>query len=135
MMMIRVAMWGAILQRRYSEQEWGQMWNEKWNAAWDMANYVSQIAAQVMMSPQRDNRDAVDSVLQTVLTTLHVLEELEFDDSFPSSHLPPPYSCLLLLALTTEITTGFYTYGMCPHTAYMCPDTTIYICGGSKGRA
>jgi hypothetical protein len=32
----------------------------------------------------------VESVLQTTLTTLHVLEELEFDDCFPSSLLPPP---------------------------------------------
>jgi uncharacterized protein YdaT len=90
-MMVRIAMWGAILQRRYSEQEWDQMWCEKWNAARDMSNYVSQRAAQVMMSPQSDNMDAVESVLQTTLTTLHVLEKLEFDDCFPSSLLPPPY--------------------------------------------
>ena len=36
-MMVRVAMWGAILQRRHSEQEWDQKWCEKWNAAWDMS--------------------------------------------------------------------------------------------------
>ena len=67
------------------------MWCEKWNAAQDMSNYVSQRAAQVMMSPQSDNIDAVESVLQTTLTTLQVLEGLEFDDCFPSSLLPPPY--------------------------------------------
>ena len=53
-------------------------------------DYVSQRAAQVMMSPQSGNMDAME-VLQTTLTTLHVLEELEFDDCFPSSLLPPPY--------------------------------------------
>ena len=67
------------------------MWCEKWNAAQDMSNYVSQRAAQVMMSPLSDNMDAVETVLQTTLTTLQVLEGLEFDDCFPSSLLPPPY--------------------------------------------